>query len=158
MREFDDEPAYIYVVEDGDQVKIGSAWDVQWRWKTGIKRGEVVYVSPPTLRGRRVERVAHKILKIQGKCVRDEWFAISSDDAVAVVQQAVLIVAGDEDLPMGVSAEKTDATLSTTINRETRIKLHEYVQADTANRSNPTVVSLALEMFFAGQGKDQAHC
>ncbi len=138
--------ASVYVIEDGGLVKVGSSWQPDIRHRRQIKRGRLAYATPYIKNGRIAERMAHCILREKGLAVEQEWFSTTAATAIEAVKAAV------DALEQPLCPVMKPLLLSTGVDYDVRLALRDYVQADPKNRSNRTIVSLALREFFEKRG------
>lgn len=139
--------AKVYVLEHTDRVKVGSSRFPGHR-KREIGYGTFAYVTDLLPRGRRVERIAHDLLKAKGLCIENEWFDAPADDAIEIVKQAESIVAGQSVPPYTTSQRMRRSTFSTTIDAETRFRLKVYIKEDPANRVASAIIEAALREYL----------
>lgn len=97
--------AKVYVMRDGDGYhKVGHSRDPNLR-RRGISRSvELVYSTGVLDEAERVEYIAHKILKREGRHIEGEWFSASLDEAIAAINEAIRVVA--EYVPPVTAPEK----------------------------------------------------
>lgn len=142
--------AYIYVIHDGDLVKVGSSIDPQVRWKRQIRRGTLVHVSPPHANGRKVERVAHRLLKSEGLCVVDEWFSTTPDLARSAIERAARIVDGDEQTIPGVPVNAL-CVVSGYVDAEVGARFKAWLSSQGPNMTSGMALEIALSALMDQQ-------
>lgn len=122
---------YILQAEDGT-IKVGHSVNPEKRMhqlgRSGLK---VVHASGMIVDAEKVERAAHKLLKLAGKHVRGEWFSASIQEALDAIDVAQRIADGLDVLP------GRDTFLQMRIADEIVAKLDDLrrVEADLPSRS-----------------------
>jgi hypothetical protein len=88
------EKSYVYVIRGENRLKIGFSIDPDGRFKSLQTNShddlEIVYRTELVANYRKIEKVAHKLLK--SFKTKGEWFRVSSDIGIAAVKEAVEIV------------------------------------------------------------------
>ena len=90
--------AKIYVMADDEgRLKVGHSREPQQRIKTLRRYYPSIRLLSETEvkeQAERIERTAHRLLALDGKHIKDEWFRASLEDALAAIGAAEDIVSG----------------------------------------------------------------
>lgn len=147
--------AYVYVIERGNRVKVGSSISPEERTRVvGGKSARLAFVSDGLENGRRVERIAHDILKLNASCVENEWFATSVDEAKSAILQAIDIHSGAADPPDGVFRHKGGKYMQVIIPADLKSRLDRFVGADEENRTRRSIFEAALREYLDRNEKE----
>lgn len=95
-------PASVYVVDDPRHGlrKVGMSMNVDGRLRQfRLRREHLRYTSAATLKALQVEQVAHRLLELAGKRVREELFSATIEECIAAIERAERIVRGLEPAP-----------------------------------------------------------
>lgn len=90
---------YVMLADDGT-IKLGHSRNPHARAKKIGRRVEVIHVTDLIEQAERVERLAHRILALDGRHIRGEWFEAELEQAIRAIQIAVR-QAEREELALG---------------------------------------------------------
>ena len=83
--------------DDAGRRKVGHSDNPMRRsFELGSTPLSLLYATKFSPNAYRVERTAHRILRVAGKHIKGEWFTASLDECVAAIERAERIVAGLE--------------------------------------------------------------
>lgn len=94
--------ASVYVMDDprAGLRKVGFSMNIPERLRQlRLRPAHLRYVSEATAQAQRVEQLAHRLLELAGKRVRDELFSATVEECVAAIERAERIVCGLEPPP-----------------------------------------------------------
>lgn len=133
--------AYVYVMKHADNlVKVGHSKKPEFRMKI-VGGTDLLFTSELIDEVERVERTAHRLLKLSGKHVRGEYFRVSVHEAIAAIERARSIVDGRElplEKAMPVKREKSYHFVGSyvRISAEAARILDAMAEAENRSRSN----------------------
>ena len=106
--------AAVYVMADeAGRHKVGNSCNPQRRSfqiLEGGRRLRVVHESRYSEQACKIEKTAHRLLKLAGKHIEGEWFSASLDECIEAISRAEAVVAGEAPAP-----ENPDGTMVVTI-------------------------------------------
>lgn len=95
-------PASVYVLEDprAGLRKVGFSMNIPERMRQlRLRPAHLRYTSEATLQALKVEQIAHRLLELAGKRVRDELFSATVEECIAAIERAERVVLGLEPAP-----------------------------------------------------------
>lgn len=93
--------AKVYVMQDaGGSIKIGHSTTPSKRAKEVGRSVRVVFESPMLEHAEKIERLAHRVLALQGSHIRGEWFGATVGEAISAIKIAQR-QAENVELPLG---------------------------------------------------------
>lgn len=144
----------VYVMEGEDGlVKVGYSCQVDARARQIGNVVSIAYVTKEKQEAERIERSAHRLLRLAGKRVRGEWFSATVAEAIDAIERAERIAEGLElaldarPLSKPKPVEKTPFRLS----YETLAELQRLADAD--RRSLTNYIEIVLEDHVKTKGK-----
>ena len=97
----------VYVMDGGEQRKVGRSNNPSRRKPEVSERKRqisVAYTSRYSAEAGRIERAAHRLLKLAGKHIKGEWFSATVDECIEAIERAERVVAGiDPPIPPDVA-------------------------------------------------------
>jgi hypothetical protein len=94
--------AHVYVMEAEDgTVKVGHSNNPERRLRqiSGATGLRLAHKTPSLTEAERVERMAHRLLTLNGQKIRAEWFSASVMEAMEAIERAMAIVDGNVEPP-----------------------------------------------------------